>query len=211
MVGVFAAILSEIKERYVSNKNTVSENDVLLVIKDYNTIPAIKNMPKEVIRPLFDSEARKAQLMLDSENGIEWSQCIRNAEEYYEDGNIDFILNIISDNCKPSEFIKIFNNSKAWLDNKKDPKDCVAFNEALLCLDYGPDYEKMAHLRVYSKNEVWQLFFGKQGNLREDLLNKEIGNAGGLQYGIGKLFKIYDTTISIKNFADKVITAYTIL
>jgi len=208
MVGIFDAILAELHKKYIDNQNMISCYDVLYVIKDYNNISAIKNMSMEVIRHLFESESRKANLMIDKVDGLEWSRCIRNAEAYYDDGNVDFIFSVIDSNMSPVQFEKTFNNSKNWIDNKKNPIDCVAFNEALLCLDYDHEYERTAHLKVYYYDEVWQLFVGKQSNLREALLTGDRGKAIGLQHGVKKLLMLYDPTLSPREYADNLINSY---
>lgn len=208
MVGVFDCLLNQVHDVYMNNGNSISSNDVLTVIRDYNNISEINNMAMEVIRYLFESEARKATLILDQNNGAEWSRVIRDAEDYYDDGNVDFIFEAINDNIAPAEFEKIFIKSKEWINGNKYPKDEVVFNQALLCIDYKTENTEMAHLRIYSYDWVWQLFLGKQADLRDALINGEKGPANGVKYGVISLLKQYDSKQTPGEFTENLIKNY---
>lgn len=208
MVGVFDCLLNTLHDEYINNGDSISANDVLILIKDYNSIAEIKNMAMEVIRYLFDSEARKASLMLDKNDGSEWSRVIRISEDYYDDGNVDFIFDAIEGNFTPTNFEKTFNKSKLWISGDKHPKDEVSFNQALLCLDYNSENKEMAHLRIYSYDWVWQLFLGKQADIRDALINGEKGQTNGLRYGVIMLLKQYDASQTPGEFTENLIMNY---
>lgn len=205
LAGVFDAILLKLKEQYADN---ISAKDVLAVIRDYNEIDAIRTMPMDVIRHLFDSEARKAKLMLDQSEGDCWGKCIQAAESYYEDGNIDFLFEAIDSQMTPSCFSDVFEKSKQWISGNKDPLDCRVFNEALLCLNYEQEFEKTAHLKIYTYDEAWQLYLGKQKNLRDALLNGDRGKSRGLQKGVKLLLATYDTSVTPQEYTDRLLASY---
>ena len=209
MAGVFEECLITLRQEYEKN-NKISSRNVLGVISNYNNIEKIKNMSMDVIRGLFESESKKATLMLDEKTGDKWSEIIRESENYYYDGNVDFIFNSMDKNNKtPDEFERLYKNSKVWLKPNKEPIDEVSFNETLLCMNYeNTEFEKMAHLKIYNYDEVWQLYIGKQKNIRLALLNGERGKASGLQEGVKKLLQEYDSKLTPQEYRDNKIKDY---
>lgn len=212
MAGVLDAILIRLQEKYFDNNKVISADDVLTVIANYESIQAVINMSNKmkVIRRLFDSEKRKAGLMLDLDisNRENWRRLIREAEAYYEDGNIDFIFDALKTPYSPKSFEEAFKRSTVWIDEKKNPKDPALFNNALLCIDYNTELEEMAHLKINNYVGVWQLFIGKQTNLRDALLNSDDDKTRGLQYGVKKLLTEYDLNSTPYDYAKALRNAY---
>jgi len=205
MIGVFDAILLSLRDIYDSNQGVISRDDILSVIRDYRSIPAVANIPMDAFRYLFDEEAGKAQRMLDPVDGSDWSRVITKAEAYYNDGNLKFLLDSIGATQTPSAYEEAFEKSTHWLTPYKSIKDPAALNEALLCLSDPAD--EMGHMIVYS-DDTWQLLMNSQGNLREVLLFEAREKTKKARKGFIHLLQVYALNDTPRSFADSLIAAY---
>ena len=208
MVAIFDAILQEIKHNCTANGKKPCIKDILTTIRDYNDIQAIRNIPMEVIRHLYKNEAQKADLMLDETYGEEWRTVILEAEEYFYDGDISILFEIIGENGTPEDFKVAFDKIIKWIRKDKTPQNESLFNEALLSISYPLEKAKTAHLKIYSYGTTWQIYCGKQANLRDALSCKLSGKDDNAHYGILQLIRNYDLKETPEEYAEKLIVNY---
>ncbi|MEI6578424.1 MAG: hypothetical protein WCN92_03040, partial [Eubacteriales bacterium] len=115
--------------------NQKSDFNVLELIKDINASDV-----SFVFKPQITEEKEKALLMLKSD-GDDWYKSILEAELYYNDGQIGFLLDLskeLNNIFIYNDFVSYFELSKILFDKDKNLNTSInknSFRRALLCMD----------------------------------------------------------------------------
>ena len=187
--------------------NRISEetsNGLLQMIIDYDSYSEINNFDVG-IKYQVDEEIIKARLML--KNNL-WKQSILEAEEFFEDGQIIFLLNyaLLNDDYNLELFSNGFSIAKKIFGAKKKLVcNTVLFEKALLCMN-DPTTNNTGHLLKQSNaKSSWGFCRSEYRNL---LSNKTEIVKSKKQSIIVSLMKTLNTKEEISDQLERIIANY---
>lgn len=169
--------------KMIESLSTETKKDILTMIMNVKSSTA-------GMRHQQNEERIKAKLML---NDIEWNNMILEAEEYFVDGQIGFILLFSQDamgNYSKQLFQKNVSLAKKIFNNKKvlnTTCDYVLFERALLCMPDMTENSTAHLLKQSNSTTTWGFYKGDYNKL---LSNRD---GGTKRIAIKKLFeKLFD-------------------